>query len=1331
VPLSQPLRKAFLALALVPAALRAEAPPHFSHASVESGLSQGTVQAMVQDHVGFVWLGTREGLDRYDGYNFVVYKHDAKIASSLPDDVISALFEDRQHRLWVGTEHGLSLFDRRSETFARQSPIRERVTGITEGADGALWVGSEGDGLFVLRPGASGFVSFQPRAGDPSSLASFALSALLRDHWGRLWIGTRNAGIDLFEPNGPYGRFIHHRHAPADPSSLSSDDVWGLAEDGAGNIWVATYGGGIEMFDEKTGAFAHHRHDANGGNGVPTDLVTAVYVDRVGTLWAGTDGSGLLKYDRASDRFRAYAHIQGDPVSLSENVVRSICEDQQGNIWVGTYQQGCNILKRARAEFGYLTHEPNDPGGLSDRQVSSLLEDAGGNIWAGTEEGWINRIDHDSGVIRRFRSPQDGPSGPAVLSLHQDSLGRIWLGTYLGGLGRFDPATGSFQFYRHDPRDPRTLGNDEVWAIAEDQADLLWLGTNDGLDYFDPVRCEVLKHFDIASPGRAHLGGVRALHLDRDGNLWVGTFAGLFVLNPAQGTFSQYRHSDADPSSLSNDSVVAIEEDSRGRLWLGTLGGGLDLAGPSGSFRTYRQFPSNSILGIEEDRAGRVWVSTNQGLSRLNPETGRTEDFNLSNGLESLQFHTGAHLKTRSGRILFGSVDGLYNFDPDSISPSDFSPPIAVTAVRVFNQPVKLPVAPSVLGELDLTAKDQIFSIEYAALDYSFPRHNRYSYMMEGFNGTWIDMGERREVTFTNLDPGAYVFRVRASNSDGVWGASSLASLNVVIRPPYWRTWWFRLGALAAVGALLTAGHRGRVSRLKATLRERKKSEAALRESEDRYRHFFEEDLSGVFICDREGRIRDCNASFARTFGYESARQAIGENLAGLCPKPGQWGELRERVADSGKVWDFEMEMRERGGRALQVVANAAGRFDAAGQLTTITGYIMDVSKRKSLEAQLLHAQKMDAIGQLVGGIAHDFNNLLTSIIGNCDLLLTRMDPKDPNYPGLKEISGASHRAAALTRQLLAYGRKQVFQLQTVDLNGLVLGLERMLQGLLGESIYVRLTRDGPALISADPGQVEQVIMNLAINARDAMPGGGTLTIDVRSLDLGPAEAREHAGLGPGAYACLSVSDTGCGIPEDVREHMFEPFFTTKEPGKGTGLGLSMVDGIVAQSGGHIEVESTIGVGTVFRIYFPKEAGGAAVQRTAPPEKGLPRGSGTVLVAEDNEVVSSVTRQILEESGYKVLLARDGGEALATCGGYEGVIDLLIADIIMPGMDGIELADRLAKQFPRMRILLISGYPNAAIQRRGTAVIERAFLEKPFDAHRLLKKVHEVLSEAA
>ncbi len=1320
------LRLTLLTAILTAAPLAAAVAPRFDHASVEMGLSQATVQAIVQDHLGFVWLGTQEGLNRFDGYDFVVFKHDPKNPESLCDDVVCSLFEDRLGRLWIGTEHGLSLFDRRTETFSRESPIKERVTSIVQTADGAVWVASEGDGLYVLRSGEKDFVSFQPKAGDPQSLASFALSALLVDHWGRLWIGTRNAGLDLFEPNGQFGRFIQHQHVAGDPPSVSSGVFGGLAEVGGGKSWAATYGGGLEMLDTKTGRFMHHVHTEGIDSGSPTNLITSVIVDHSGRLWAGSDGFGLLQYDKTTNRFLGYSHVRGDPDSLSDNVVRSFYEDRQGHLWIGTYQGGCDIMKAGRLEFGYITREESDPTSLSDRQVASVIEGTDGTIWAGTEGGWLNRLGRGGGATMHYRFPQGAPAGSAILALHQDRSGQIWLGTYLGGLAQFDPTTSSFRNrYVHNPKDPRTINNDEVWSIVEDSAGFLWLGTNDGLDYFDPGKGVVIRHVDDSGVGGVKLGGVRALHIDRRGNLWIGTFGGLYELIPGQTNLLRFHHSDADPSSLSNDSVAAIEEDAKGSLWIGTLGGGINRMTPSGKFEAFHNFPSNSILGIEEDSTARLWLSTNQGLVCFTPASRQMENFNLSNGLQSLQFHMGASSRTRSGRILFGSVDGMYNFDPREIRPSDFAPPITLTAFKVFNQPVKLAVALPDIDKLKLEAKDKIFSFEFAALDYTFPRHNRYSYRMEGFDEGWIDMGQKREVTFTNLDPGSYVFRVRASNSDGVWTPSSVAHLNLVIEPPFWGTWWFRLGVVAAIGSLVVLGDRIRINRLTASIRERKLVLDALKESEDRYRRFFEEDLSGIFICDYSGQILDCNIAFARMFGFDSIAQATNENLLDLLPKPANWPEFRDRFKTKESATGYELVMVGRHGRSVQVIANTVGRVDASGSITELTGYVIDITLIKKLELQLLQSQKMEAIGQLAGGVAHDFNNLLTAIIGNCDLLLLNTKPNESSYGGLTQINEASHRAAGLTRQLLAFARKQAFEPKIIELNELVGGIEKMLQRLLGESVYLTIDQKESVCIKADPGQIEQVIMNLAINARDAMPRGGSLRIEIIRQIIGDAGTSGPTGLKPGEYGCLTVRDTGTGLSPEAREHLFEPFFTTKEVGKGTGLGLSTVYGIVTQNAGHIEVESELNEGTIFRVFFHAEPKGSVPVKQSKAKVALPRGTGKILLAEDSDVVRSTTRQVLADGGYDVVLARDAGEALIYCDKHPGEVDLLISDVVMPGMDGIELAERLKKRFPRLRILLISGYPDQAASRHG-GLDRDAFLEKPFDAHQLLSKVREI-----
>jgi len=475
-------------------------------------------------------------------------------------------------------------------------------------------------------------------------------------------------------------------------------------------------------------------------------------------------------------------------------------------------------------------------------------------------------------------------------------------------------------------------------------------------------------------------------------------------------------------------------------------------------------------------------------------------------------------------------------------------------------------------------------------------------------------------------------------------------------------------------------------------------------------------------------RIAECNDAMARMYGYGEARELIGTKLADLhnVNDPANREQIRAFLRAGYRVTNSETREHDREGRPRVFLNNVVG-FIEDGHLVRVWGTQRDVTEQRHLEEQFRQSQKMEAVGQLAGGIAHDFNNLLTAILGNTQLLLRELPPGDSKRGDVEEIRKASERAASLTRQLLAYSRRQMLQPEVLDLNVVVAEMDKMLRRLIGEHIaLVAVLAPDLGRVRADPNQIEQVIVNLAVNARDAMPDGGKLTVETANVDLDDAFAQAHLGSVPGSYALLAVTDTGAGMDATVRAHLFEPFFTTKEVGKGTGLGLATVYGIVKQSGGYISVYSEPGRGSSFKIYLPR----IATPADAPPgpqKSGPAPGSETVLVVEDEAAVLTLSRRALEAQGYVVLAASDPAAALRVVERHGGMIHLLLTDVVMPGLSGRELADRLTAQRPGIRVLYMSGYPGDAVVQHGTLPSGSAFLQKPFSPDGLARKVRDVL----
>ncbi len=508
---------------------------------------------------------------------------------------------------------------------------------------------------------------------------------------------------------------------------------------------------------------------------------------------------------------------------------------------------------------------------------------------------------------------------------------------------------------------------------------------------------------------------------------------------------------------------------------------------------------------------------------------------------------------------------------------------------------------------------------------------------------------------------------------------------------------------------------------------ERKRAQEAIRESEERYRLLFERNLAGVYRMTLVGRVLECNDALARIFGYASRDELVDRDIAVLYPDAHERRTFFDALLKTRGLANYEMRGERKGGGAVWTFQNASLLADEGAGEVIVEGTVADITERRLLEEQLRQSQKMEGIGQLAGGIAHDFNNLLTTVLGYSDMALSQLSPEDPIRPEIDEIRKAGVRASNLTRQLLAFSRKQVFEPRVIDLNALIADSSRMLGRLIGENIRL-VTRLDPALgsIRADPGQVEQVIVNLVVNARDAMPGGGTLTIRTENVEVNGGSSRRHFGIAAGHYVLIAVADTGVGIDPETQKRIFEPFFTTKEKPHGTGLGLATVYGIVSQSGGQIFVASQLDRGSIFSIYLPRAAEPLSAAHVPTPDE-VRRGTETILLVEDEDSVRRLARRCLDAAGYTVLQASSAEEALEIAARHPGRLDLLLTDVIMPGASGPDLARLLLVRRPDLRVLFVSGYADTAMASRGFVEPGASFLQKPFAPDALARKVRDVL----
>ncbi len=755
----------------------------FRHLTIDDGLSQNSVNCIFQDSKGLMWFGTQVGLNCYNGYDFVIYRHDPADSNSISHNWIWDIKEDQARNLWIATWNGLTKYNPLQNSFttylpdsADESAIRgSRPVALCTDTSGILWVGTWGGGLNRYNATNENFTSFSSEVTGDTILPGNYIRAMYIDKQNILWIGTWNG---LWKADLNYSGsiiFSFFRHNPKKPFSISGNRITAIGEDKQGNIWVGTLGAGLNRYDKATGCFEHFLHHPLESNGLSDNDVSSILTDKRGNLWVGTVSAGLNLYNPEKNNFTWIMVDPADPSGIRGNNVYSIFEDRSGLIWVGA--EGLNILNPSAARFRHIVTKAGEKNSLSNNKVTCFYEDEKGTLWIGTENHGVNRYypQTDSFVLYQHDERiSSGLNNNNISVITGDGNGSVWIGTRGGGLNQLNLSSGKITAIRESNDIPATRGLDYINGLCYDPTGYLWIATyNEGL-----VRHDLILHkytsFQHHPQKPNSLSGNYLLRLFMDSRetLWIGTWgSGLDRYNKKTNSFTRFLNDPQDPSSISGNIIHDISEndtDSGRIILVGTNRGLSVLFADSISAGFYHiseknGLPGSSVYAVLPDDHHNLWITSNNGLTRYQPASGRIRNFTVKDGLQSNEFNAGAKIKLHNGYFVFGGVEGFNIFCPDSIHERSFRPSIVFTSFMIFNEETKLPAALPYTSTIQLNYRQNFFSFEFASFDYAIPERNQYRYIMEGVDEDWVESGIRRYAGYTGLDPGKYVFQSSGS----------------------------------------------------------------------------------------------------------------------------------------------------------------------------------------------------------------------------------------------------------------------------------------------------------------------------------------------------------------------------------------------------------------------------------------------------------------------------------------------------------------------------------------------------------------------------------------
>lgn len=1222
---------------------------NFTALTTKDGLSSNTVNVILKDRYGLLWFGTEDGLDKFDGTNFKVYRHKPGDSTTLQANEVLSLHEDQSGNLWIGTSGGsISFYDRKRDAFVNyrmgnsSDAIRNNVVrAVRSDYLGNIWV-IHYSGVDVIDPKTRKTVNIPFSSAGLQSIPTDPAISAYEDSKRRMWIGTSNGVLQYDPATRILKRF---QHSDQDPSSLSSGNVNAIAEDKQGNIWIGT-GNGLSMYRAEANRFINYRKASGNSNGLSSNTINSIAVENE-KLWLGTE-DGLNIFDTKTGEVRRLGFDYRNIHSLNAQSVRTVYIDNQGIYWLGMIGGGINKFDKNLNLFNFVKSNVFDEKGLKASFVSSFAEDNAGNVFVGTEGGGLSLFNPATRLFQQFNLQSRGKGADnrlTILALKMNKKGQLMIGTFSDGLFVLNPSSRSYQQFVQG-NNPGDLNANDVFCIEEDQKGNIWVGTNgEGINVLNSNNKVILRYTpDPKHPNDIKLpinGYIRDIEEDSEGNIWIATHGGgIATLQPSSGKFTIYNTTN---SKLPNDKVQALLEDKYGNIWAGTFGGGV------ATFKKHTNQPiifsekdglqNNAIYEILEDQKGLIWVSTNKGISSIDLATKKINNYTHHNGVQNNNFIHGSGIRLASGELFFGGFEGFNYFNPANLKKNSNIPTALITDLRISNQSVNAsddgPIREhiSVAKEINLNYK-QNFALSFVGLNYTSPVQNQYAYKLEGFDKDWNYVGNTTTVSYTNLDPGEYVFRVRASNNDGVWNNEG-ASIKINVHPPFWRSSYaYILYALALIGLVLYLRHRG----IRKLNRKHALEQIKLRAEQDRKES------------ERIHELDMLKLKFLTNLSHEF-RTPISLILGPT-----------EKLLVTQK--------NEQSSGQLHMIKRNAKR------LLNMVNQLLDFRKMEEQELKL-HASE----GELVSFIQEA-----------CD--------------SFKDLS---------ERKKISF----VFKPHI-------------------EQLHTRFDHD----------KIERILFNILSNAFKFTLEGGKISLELSRMDR-VADPQT-------TWVSLTVSDTGIGIPADKKEKIFERFFqnptTASILNQGSGIGLSITKEFIKMHGGEIEVDSELEKGTTFKIHLPfirlhapeinteeaaeKTAGSmetGLVQKPSSEEvqELSPSANDTemplILLVEDNDDFRFYLKDNLRLH-YKIVEAADGKK-----GWHEALAhhpQLIVSDISMPGMDGIELTKKIKsdKRTCHIPIILLTALTGEKDELKGLGTGANDYITKPFNFEVLNAKIKNLLA---